>query len=258
MAGGRRRVLITGAAGRIGSDFRRLYGHCYDFRLIDRRPIPDPAGHEPTVGDLAEIAVTHQACAGVDTVLHLAADPNSRADFYETLLAMNVEATYNIFAAARQAGCRRVIFASSIHAVNAYPLDVQVHADDPVRPGDMYGVTKVFGEATAAYFAYREGLNGIAVRIGAYGPPESVAHSDDSRLLSLWVSPRDLAQLFHRCIEAPDTLKFAILHGVSNNQLKRLDISTARELVGYAPQDNAFALSEMTRLKEWDPGGEDV
>ena len=139
-----------------------------------------------------------------------------------------------------------------------YPLDVQIHPDDPVRPGDMYGVTKVFGEATGAYFAYREGLSAIAVRIGAYGKPEHVTRSDDSRYLSLFVSPRDLSQLFHRCIEAPDTLRFAILHGISNNQLKRLDISSARELVGYDPQDNAFALSEHVHLEERDPNGPDA
>ena len=253
-----RRVLVTGAAGRIGSDFRKLYGDRYRFRLTDRRPIADPAGHETMEGDLADLAVAQRACAGMETVLHLAADPNADAEFYGTLLPMNIQATYNVFAAAKEAGCRRVIFASSIHAVNAYALDVQVHPDDPVRPGDMYGVTKVFGEATGAYFAYRLGLSAVAIRIGAYGTPEHAARSNDSRFLALFVSPRDLGQLFHRCIEAPDNLRFAILHGVSNNQLKRLDISSARELVGYAPQDDAFALSERVQLQQHDPGGPDI
>lgn len=254
----KRSVLLTGAAGRIGSDFRRACGERYRFRLLDRREIADPAGHEQMTGDLAELEVARRACDGIDTVLHLAADPNSRADFYETLLSMNVQATYNVFRAAKEAGCRRVIFASSIHAVNAYPLDVQIHPDDPVRPGDMYGVTKVFGEAVAAYFAYREGLRAVAVRIGAYARPERVANSDDSRLLALFVSPRDLAQLFERCLEAPDSLTFAIVHGVSNNQLKRLDVSNARELLGYRPVDNAFALSAAASLLERDPDEPDV
>src|SRR5437762_9272138 len=109
-----RKVLVTGAAGRIGSDFRRLYGARYRFRLIDRRPIAEPAGHETLEGDLAELEVARRACAGMDTVLHLAADPNAAADFYETLLSANIQATYNVFAAAKEAGCRRVIFASSI------------------------------------------------------------------------------------------------------------------------------------------------
>src|SRR5262249_14492113 len=163
-----------------------------------------------------------------------------------------------VLPAANQAVCGQWSYASSIHAVNAYPLDVQVHADDPVRPGDMYGVTKVFGEATGAYFAYREGLNAIAIRIGAYGPPDRLARCDDSRLLTLWVSPRDLGQLIERCIEAPPDLKFAIVHGGSNNQLKRLDICGARALLGYAPEDNAFTYSEHTHLAEREPDGEDV
>jgi nucleoside-diphosphate-sugar epimerase len=253
-----RRILLTGAAGRIGSDFRRLYGDRYRLRLADRRPVANAGDHETVDGDLADLEVARRACAGMDTVLHLAADADADADFYRTLLAMNIQATYNIFAAAKEAGCRRVIFASSIHAVNAYPLDVQIHPGDPVRPGDMYGVTKVFGEATAAYFAYREGLNGIAIRIGAYAQPEEVARSNDSRFLALFVSPRDLCQLFHRCIEAPDALRFAILHGISDNQLKRLDISSARELVGYEPQDNGFALSGHVSLEPRDPDGPDV
>ena len=127
-----------------------------------------------------------------------------------------------------------------------------------MRPGDMYGVTKVFGEATGAYFAYREGVNAIAIRIGAYGPPDQLAECDDSRVLTLWVSPRDLGQLIRRCIDAPPSLKFAIVHGVSNNQLKRLDISTARELLGYAPEYNAFVYSEYSRLAEREPDGEDA
>jgi nucleoside-diphosphate-sugar epimerase len=254
----KRNVLITGAAGRIGSDFRRRYGDCYAFRLLDRRPIAGPAGHETLEGDLVDLEVARRACAGMETVLHLAADPHPDADFYGSLLHANIQATYNVFRAAQEAGCGRVIFASSIHAVNAYPLDVQVHADDPVRPGDMYGVTKVFGEATGAYFAYREGLNAIAIRIGAYGPPDRLGECDDSRLLTLWVSPRDLGQLIHRCIEAPASLKFAIVHGVSNNQLKRLDITSARELLDYAPEDNAFTYSKHTQLAEREPNAEDV
>lgn len=193
----------------------------------------------------------------MDTVLHLAADPSARADFYESLISTNIQATYNVYLAASEARCRRVIFASSIHAVNAYPLDVQIHPEDPVRPGDMYGVTKVFGEATGSYFAHRRGLSCVAIRIGAYGPPERVLAADDSRHLSLWVSPRDLSQLFHRCIEAPDSLRFAIFHGVSNNQMKRMDISNAREQVGYSPEDNAFELSAAAQLKPIDPDGDD-
>jgi nucleoside-diphosphate-sugar epimerase len=249
----KRFVLLTGAAGRIGTSFRSLYGDRYRFRLVDRREIPDPGRHEARVGDLTQLEFARQVCAGADTVVHLAADPSPRAGFYETLLAMNIQATYNVFAGAHEAGCRRVIFASSNHAVNAYPLDVQVHPDDPVRPGDLYGVTKCFGEALARFYADRHGLRGIALRIGAFLNPEAVADTDNPRTLSLFISPRDLGQLIHKSIEAPDDLTFAIFHGVSDNQFKRLDIANARELIGYQPVDNAFTLSEDVHLRERRP-----
>jgi len=251
-------VLITGAAGRIGSAFRARHAGDYAFRLADVREPAEPAGHEVVLADLTDLDAARRACEGMDTVLHLAADPSPRATFYDTLLPLNIRMTYNLFHAAAEQGCRRLIFASSIHAVNAYPLDYQVHPTDPIRPGDLYGVTKVFGEALCAYYADREGLSCLAVRIGAFGPPERLAECGDSRLLSLWVSPDDLSQLLHRCIEAPDDLRFLIVHGVSDNQLKRLDISNARELLGYAPRDNAFLVSSRTDLEPRNPNDPDV
>ena len=254
----RRRVLITGAAGRIGTAFRTQYAEQYEFRLVDRRPVDEPAGHESLVADLVDLEQARRACEGIDTVLHLAADPSPSATFYDTLLPLNIQMTYNMFHAAVEQGCRRIIFASSIHAVNAYPLDYQVHPDDPVRPGDLYGVTKCFGEALCGYYGHRQGLSCIAIRIGAFGTPEAVQNSDDSRLLSLWVSHRDLSQLIHRCIEAPDTIRSLIVQGVSDNQLKRLDISNAREILGYAPEDNAFEISSRIDMAPQQPDGQDV
>jgi len=254
----KRKVLITGGAGRIGTAFRQQYDDQYDFRLVDRRPAEAPGRHESYVADLVELDEARRACEGVDTVLHLAADPSPSARFYDTLLPLNIQMAYNMFHAAVEQGCRRLIFASSIHAVNAYPLDHQVHPDEPVRPGDLYGVTKVFGEALCAYYAEREGLSSIAIRIGAFGTPQAVERSDDSRMLSLWVSQRDLSQLIHRCIEAPDSLRFLIVQGVSDNQFKRMDIANAREILGYAPEDNAFQISSNVQLAPRRPDETDV
>jgi nucleoside-diphosphate-sugar epimerase len=250
-------VLITGAAGRIGSSFRSLYGDHYRFRLVDRQEIADAGGHETRIGDLTDLAFAREVATGVDTVLHLAADPSARAGFYESLLPLNIQATYNVFAAAAEAKCRRVIFASSNHAVNAYPLDVQVHPDDPVRPGDLYGVSKCFGEALARYYADRHGLRAIVLRIGAFQPPETAIETDNPRTLCLFISHRDLGQLIAKSIEAPDDLSFAIFGGVSDNQFKRLDINNARELIGYAPQDNSFDLSRAVHLRERRPNAPD-
>lgn len=254
----KKRVLITGAAGRIGSAFRRDYGGHYRFRLADRRPVAHPGGHETYSADLVQLDEARRACEGVDTVLHLAADPSARATFYDTLLPLNIRMAYNLFHAAAEQGCRRLIFASSIHAVNAYPLDVQIHPQEPILPGDLYGVTKCFGEALCAYYGSREGLSCIAVRIGAFGTEEMVRDSDDPRMLALWVSERDLTQLLHRCIEAPESVRYLIVQGVSDNQFKRMDISNAREILGYAPQDNAFQISSRVDLAPRRPDEPDV
>lgn len=254
----KRKVLITGAAGRIGTAFRQRYGDRYEFRLVDRLPVEDPDGHEAAVADLVQLDEARKACEGIDTVIHLAADPSPRATFYDTLLPLNIQMTYNLFHAAVEQGCRRLIFASSIHAVNAYPLDYQIHPNDPILPGDLYGVTKCFGEALCAYYGHREGLSCIAIRIGAFGTPDKVEECSDSRLLTLWVSHDDLSQLLHRCIEAPDDLPYLIVQGVSDNQLKRMDISNARQILGYAPVDNAFQISRKTDLTPRRPDDPDV
>ena len=166
----RARVLLTGTGERIGSSFRRHAGDRYAFRLAERpgKAIPEPAGHETIALEVADLAACRGACAGMDVVLHLAADPSPSADFYGSLLDSNIKGAYNIFRAARDAGCRRVVFASSIQAVEGYPRDRQLTPGDPVRPCNMYGASTCFGEAVAHTFAVAEGLPSVCLRIGAY------------------------------------------------------------------------------------------
>jgi hypothetical protein len=142
-----------------------------------------------------------------------------------------------------------LIYASSIHAVSGYPSDVQVKTSEPVNPGDLYGVTKCFGEALGRYMAEQEGLSVIALRIGGFQPRERVTGEKGIAMLDAWVSRRDLHQLIMRSIEA-EHLTFAIFHGLSNNRFKRLDISDARELLGYAPEDDATEVNP--RLSDLD------
>jgi nucleoside-diphosphate-sugar epimerase len=240
----KRHVLLTGAAGRIGSSFFDHARDRYHFRLADRRtePIAEAAahGHEVVPLDIADLDACQEACRGIDTVVHLAADPSPEADFYGSLLENNIKGTYNVFRAAKDQGCRRVIFASSVHAVAGYPIDVQPHVESMVRPINMYGVTKCFGEAVAACFAYAEGLSSIAIRIGAYDA-EWLRKGPSAGDMSVFLSHRDMNHLLDRCIETPD-VPFAIVHGISNNHFKRLDISRTRELLGYEPQDDAFEI----------------
>src|SRR5688572_29291127 len=126
-----RKVLVTGAAGRIGRAFRQYLdehvGDRYELRLVDRSPlrVESKRGDEVIGANLSELEVCQSLCRGVDTVLHLAADASTQAGFYESLLDNNVKSVYNIFRAAKDQGCRRVIFTSSIQVIEGYPLDVQ-------------------------------------------------------------------------------------------------------------------------------------
>lgn len=189
--------------------------------------------------DVAEAKGCAMACQGVDTVVHLAADPSPEADWEDSLLDNNVRGVVNVFRAAHEAGCRRVIFASSVHAVTGYAEDEAIPDDAAPRPENLYGASKAFGEAIAATYA-AQGLSGMAIRIGAYDAPWFYAEGT-AREAAAYISARDLNQLIVRCIETPD-VPYAVVAGISNNRRKRFDLVKTRELLGYAPQDDGFSV----------------
>jgi nucleoside-diphosphate-sugar epimerase len=245
MADARRKfVLLTGAAGRIGRGFVSGVDGRYRFRLADVNATGLAAGAEDEVIalDVSDLAACREACRDIDTVVHLAADASPEADFAGSLLENNIRGAYNVFRAAADAGCRRVVYASSLHAVAGHPIKAAVGPDAPVRPLTMYGVSKCFGEATAARFSGAEGLSCIAVRIGAYEAPWI---RDDPNLETLagFISARDLNQLLIACIETPG-IGFAIVHGISNNRIKRVSLAETESVLGYAPVDDGFAWIE--------------
>jgi NAD+ dependent glucose-6-phosphate dehydrogenase len=247
------RVLLTGAAGRIGTAFREHAGDRYELRLsvAPSDTIEEPGPHEVVECDVSDLESCRRVCEGMEVVVHLAADPSTEADFYGSLLENNIKGAYNVFRAAKDVGCGRVVFASSVNAVDGHPPDTQIRPEMPVRPPNVYGASKVFGEAVGRYFADQEGLSVVAVRIGAFAPGdvEEALRADEKagpgefspRSLSYYVSRRDLCELLARCIETPD-VAFAIAHGLSNNRFKRMDIDSTRETFGYAPKDDAFEL----------------
>lgn len=241
----RRSILVTGAAGNIGTHFVNHNHDKYDLRLLERVGGKDIAPlkgmGEIIEADITDLAAMKKACAGIDTVLHLAGNPSPNATWDE-LLPTNIIGTYNAFVAAKAAGCQRLIFASSIHAVSGYPVDVQVKPGDPVNPGDLYGVSKCFGEAMGRYMAEQEGLSNIAIRIGGFQKREAMMGDSGKKMIDAFVSHRDLDQLICRCIDA-DNIQFAIFHGISDNRFKRLDISNARDILGYRPFDDVTDLN---------------
>ncbi|MFK7846292.1 MAG: NAD-dependent epimerase/dehydratase family protein [Rhodothermales bacterium] len=240
-----KKILITGAAGRIG---RALVEYIkthkagdYVLLLADLKEINSEGNIKL---DITDLAACNKACEGVDVVIHLAGVVSPESP-YDAILPNNIVGTYNIFRAAHDAGVQRVVFASSAQVIEGYPLDIQVNAKMPIRPKNLYGVSKAYGEALASYFAYQEGIEAIAVRIGAFEYPEEWKHMG-SRDLSAWASPRDICTLLVHCVEA-DLVDgpFLIAHGISNNRFKRLDLTETSERLRYIPEDDAFEVWDV-------------
>ncbi len=249
----RRAVLVTGASGNIGSYFAEHCHQRYDLRLMIR-PGDNAEGlrrfGQTVEAELSNLDRLKELTQGIDTVVHLAASA-SPDTVWQDLLDNNITGTYNVFVAAKASGCRRVIFASSIHAISGHPVSRQVHADDPVNPGDLYGVSKCFGEALARYMAEQQGLSAMVIRIGAFQPVEAAREPDSLRFMDAWISRRDMNQLLERCIDNED-VQFAILHGLSDNRFNRMDITSTMDLVGYRPQDDLTEVNPHVRHLDLD------
>jgi uronate dehydrogenase len=227
-----RRVLITGAAGRIGTTLRAgLAGRHDGWRLLDRRPIESPrADEEVVVADLADRAALAKAVAGIDAMVHLAGAPDPK-DF-ERMYEVNVRGLYDLFEAARKAGVRRIVFASTNHTYGMYPVEHGMTETDPVRPDSFYGVTKVFGETLLRYYFDKHGIESVSVRIGSFEKRPS-----QQRHLSTWLSHADTVELFDRALKQPE-VGAAIVFGMSNST--RIRIAHPNwEAIGFRPKDDA-------------------
>jgi uronate dehydrogenase len=237
-----KKVLITGAAGDVGSHLRRELAGRYRLRLADVRPIAAPArGEEFMRADVTRLADVLAVTKGVDAIVHLAGFAVEGP--WETILASNIEGTYNVYEAARRNGVKRVLFATSNHAVGFYRRDETIDHRVYPRPDSRYGVSKVFGEALASLYADKYGVQSLCMRIGNVNP-----RPVDTRRLSIWISPRDLAQLVGIGIEHAD-IRFEIVYGVSGNRRSWYDNANAARL-GYRPQDDSESSAAEVLRKE--------
>jgi uronate dehydrogenase len=226
-----RRVLITGAAGAIGSCLREgLRPQVDELVLTDARAL-EPTDHERFLqADLGDRDAVMRAADGIDAVIHLGAIPTEAS--FDELLGPNLIGTFNVFEAARRAGARRIVFASSNHATGFYPVQQRLTGRDAPRPDTLYGVTKTYGEALGSLYADKFGLDVICIRIGSFAErPRQV------RELATWLSHTDAVRLFAACLSAP-SVGFRVIYGASANTRLNWDLSAAREL-GYEPQDDA-------------------
>ena len=219
-------LLLTGAAGTIGTALRRRRPALgWEVRGFDREPTPDGI-----IGDVTSPADLDAAMAGVEAVVHLAGQPTEAP--WPIIREGNIEGTAQLFEAARRAGVRRVVSASSNHAVGFTPVGTEQPADLAPRPDTLYGVSKVFGEALGRYYVDRYGFQVACLRIGTFEPKPTHLRS-----LSTWLSPDDCARLVDACLRAPD-LTYALVWGISNNTRRMWSLAEGHRL-GYDPQDDA-------------------
>ncbi len=225
-------ILITGAAGAIGKTLRAgLRGHYPLLRLSDVRDLePVESGEELNTADLRDYAAVKTATTAINCVVHLGGIPKEAS--WPSILEANIIGTYNLFEAARECGVKRVIFASSNHAVGFHRASRSIGIDVAPRPDSRYGVSKVYGEAMGRLYADKHGISVACLRIGSFRE-----QPEDARQLSTWISPRDMVHLVRCCIDAPD-YRYLVLYGVSNNTRSRWQNPQAAR-IGYAPEDNA-------------------
>jgi uronate dehydrogenase len=226
------RLLLTGAAGALGKMLRpRLAAMCATLRLSDVSPMDSAASHEEVVRcDLGDFDAVNDLLAGVDAVVHLGGI--STEGPWPPILNANIIGMHNLYEAARVHGTRRIIFASSNHAIGFHKQSERIDASAPTRPDGNYGLSKVFGEQISRFYFDRYGIETVCLRIGSSFPKPV-----DRRMMMSWLSYDDLTSLVRASLFAPK-VGHTIVFGASNNKATWWDNSLAAHL-GWTPKDSS-------------------
>ena len=233
----KKRVLVTGAAGGIGGEFRKFARDRYEIVAFDRRPVRGAKG--AVAGDLTDLATLCRAAKGCAAILHLAAIRDD-ADFMTRIMPNNILGTFNVFEAARRQGVRKVVFASSEQVNNGYQRGALVTADMPARPTNYYAVSKLFGEDLGRIYSTKFGIAVICLRIGWAAVPadrEWVEEVETKGIPGGALSLRDMNEIISRSIDA-EGVQFEILPAFSRNASETRDLLPLKRVLGYEPQDN--------------------
>ena len=224
-------ILITGASGRLGTQLRRgLAPLARKLRLADVALIADLQPHEEAqIFDLADQAAVHAAAQGVDAIVHFGGVPLERS--WDSILNANIRGSYHVYEGARKAGVKRVVYASSVHAIGYHRLDDQIDADAPHRPDGLYGLSKCFAEDLGRLYWDKFGIETVALRIFSSFPKPT-----DRRMLWSWLSFEDCVRLVAAALTAPH-VGFTLAHGISDNPLKVVDNRLSDHL-GWHPRDS--------------------
>jgi uronate dehydrogenase len=233
-----KRLLLTGAAGGLGKILRERIKPWADVvRLSDIGDMgAAQEGEEIVQCDLADKAAVLKLLEGVDAVLHFGGI--STENTFEAIMHANIQGTYNVYEAAHKHGVKRIIFASSNHAVGFYKQSEYIDADAPTRPDSMYGISKVFGEQLSRYYWDRAGIETVCIRIGSSFPePTNV------RMMASWFSYDDLVEALRVSLFTP-RVGHTILFGTSDNAVKWWDNRKASHL-GFRPKDSSSQFDHL-------------
>lgn len=248
-----KRVLLTGASGGVGTRLRQLLKPIYsDLILSDLKAPADLRSDETFIpADLADAAAIEKACEGIDGIVHLGGF--SVEGPWETILNANIIGCYNLFEAARKAGVKRVVFASSNHVMGFHPRSTKIGIEAVPKPDTRYGLSKLFGEGLGSLYAHKHNIGVLSIRIGNFGDKPL-----DARRLAIWLRPDDLVQLIRLGLEKPD-LVYEVVYGMSDNKRAWWDNSHALAL-GYKPggksEDFAADALEAQKSLPKDPVGD--
>jgi uronate dehydrogenase len=243
-----KQILLTGAAGRLGTELRKsLAGLAEKVRLAARHPLDDLAPHEElAVFDLADMEATIAATEGCDAIVHFGGA--SLECPWQVILDSNIRGSYHIYEGARKHKAKRVIYASSVHAIGYHEVEAQIGVEAPVRPDSLYGVSKNFVESLSRLYWDKFGIETVCLRIFSSFPEPT-----DRRMLWSYLSFADCVRLVEAALTAPrvaHTLSF----GLSDNKVKTVDNSGANH-IGYHPQDSSepFRAAVEARTPAPDP-----
>jgi len=235
-------LLLTGAAGRLGTQLRRgLAPLARRLRLTDRVAVTDLAPNEEMiVADLADEAAMLDVCKGAGAIVHFGGAAMERP--WDEVLNANIRGSYHIYEAARKQGVPRVVYASSVHAIGYHRLADHIDTNAPHRPDGLYGLSKCFAEDLGRLYWDKFGIETVALRIFSSFPEPA-----DRRMLWSWLSFDDCVRLVTAALTAPG-VGFTVSFGTSDNTHKPLDNRMAGHL-GFHPQDNTEAFRAGVEAK---------
>ncbi len=226
------RILLTGAAGRLGSELRRgLAPLASVIRLADIRPIGGlAANEEEAIFDLADMDAAIEATRDCDAIVHFGGAPVESP--WQTILDASIRGSYHIYEGARKNGARRVVYASSVHAIGYHEVEAHIGVDAPVRPDSLYGVSKNFVESLSRLYWDKFGIESVCLRIFSSFPEPT-----DRRMLWSYLSFEDCVRLVEAALTAP-RVGHTISFGMSDNKVKTVDNTGAAHL-GFIPSDSS-------------------